>query len=85
LIGFELASAAGEGGAAIRECNLLIEGADIAGRVTSVAHSPTLGRTIGLAMVMPHLTSPGTQFVIRASDGSLANARVVRTPFVEAA
>jgi len=62
----------------------LIQGGDIAGRVTSVAHSPTLGRIIGLAMAMPQLAPPGTPLVIRASDGRMVSARVVRTPFLEA-
>ena len=39
--------------------NLLIHDGDIAGRVTSVAHSPTLGRTIGLAMASPHSRDAG--------------------------
>jgi sarcosine oxidase subunit alpha len=69
----------------VSEANLLIQNGDIAGRVTSIARSPTLGRTIGLAMAMPSLCAPGTEFTIRASDGSLVAARVVKTPFVEAA
>jgi sarcosine oxidase subunit alpha len=84
LVGFELAPEQVASGAAIGECNLVVHGGDIAGRVTSVAHSPTLARTIGLAMVAPHLAPPGTPIVIRASDGRLVSARVVRTPFVEA-
>jgi sarcosine oxidase subunit alpha len=83
LIGFELAPEQVASGAAIRESNLLIHLGGIAGRVTSVAQSPTLGRIIGLAMAAPHLAPPGTQIVIRASDGRLVSARVVRTPFLE--
>jgi len=84
LIGFELAPDQVASGAAIRESNLLIHLGGIAGRVTSVAQSPTLGRTIGLAMAAPNLAAPGTPIVIRASDGRLVSARVVRTPFLEA-
>jgi len=84
LVGFELAPEQVASGAAIRESNLLIHQGGIAGRVTSVAQSPTLGRTIGLAMAAPHLAAPGTPIVIRASDGCLVSARVVRTPFLEA-
>jgi sarcosine oxidase subunit alpha len=84
LIGFELAPEQHAGGAAIRESNLLIHLGGIAGRVTSVAQSPTLKRTIGLAMTAPHLATPGTPIVIRGSDGRLVSARVVRTPFLEA-
>jgi sarcosine oxidase subunit alpha len=81
LVGFELDSPH----APIRESHLLIQDGDIAGRVTSIARSPTLGRTIGLAMARPDLAAPDTALCIRATDGSLVSARVVRTPFVEAA
>ena len=83
LIGFELAPPA-DGAPLIGEANLLIQNGNIAGRVTSIAHSPTLGRTIGLAMASPQLSEPGTKLVIRASDGRQVGARVVRTPFVGA-
>ncbi len=81
LVGFELDSAE----APIREAHLLIENGAIAGRVTSIARSPTLGRTIGFAMAAPRLAAPGTPLAIRDSSGALVAARVVRTPFVEAA
>ncbi len=81
LIGFELPA----GHAPLLEANLLIHAGDIAGRVTSIARSPTLNRTIGLAMAAPHLATPGTEILIRASDGAMVPARVVRTPFVAAA
>lgn len=81
LVGFELDDA----DAPIAEAHLLVHGGDIAGRVTSIARSPTLGRTIGFAMARPAVSRPGTPLSIRASDGRLFPARVVRTPFVEAA
>jgi len=84
LVAFEVAADQGHGSSAVAEANLLIQNGNIAGRVTSVAHSPTLGRVIGLAMALPHLTEPGTNLVIRASDGRQVAARVVRAPFVEA-
>jgi sarcosine oxidase subunit alpha len=84
LVGFEVGSAQAGDAPAIGEANLLIHNGNIAGRVTSVAHSPTLGRTIGLAMASPHLSEPGSNLVIRASDGRQIGARVVRTPFVGA-
>jgi sarcosine oxidase subunit alpha len=83
LVGFELAPHA-DGVPPIGEANLLIHNGNIAGRVTSIAHSPTLGRAIGLAMVLPHMCEPGANLVIRASDGREVGARVVRTPFVGA-
>lgn len=66
----------------VLEANLLIREGEIAGRVTSVAHSPTLGRTIGLALADPRLAAEGSVLSIRASDGRLVCARVVRLPFV---
>ncbi len=81
LVGFELDDA----GTAVGEANLLIHGGDIAGRVTSIARSPTLGRFIGLAMAAPALASVGTRLEIRAADGRVVPARVVDTPFVAAA
>ena len=68
----------------IGEANLLIHNGNIAGRVTSIAHSPTLGRTIGLGHGVAALSEPGSNLVIRASDGRQVGARVVRTPFVGA-
>jgi sarcosine oxidase subunit alpha len=84
LVGFEIDADQAAALPAIGEANLLIASGDIAGRVTSITHSPTLGRTIGLAMASPALSEPGKGLVIRASDGRLVSARVVRTPFVEA-
>jgi len=84
LVGFELSPADASSGLAIGESNLLIHDGNIAGRITSFAHSPTLGRAIGLAMASPRLSEPGSNLVIRASDGRHVPARVVRTPFVGA-
>jgi sarcosine oxidase subunit alpha len=69
----------------VLEANLLIHGSEIAGRVTSIARSPTLGRSIGLAMVAPQVATLGGEIWIRASDGRMVPARVVKTPFVKAA
>ncbi|MEO8017990.1 MAG: 2Fe-2S iron-sulfur cluster-binding protein [Pseudomonadota bacterium] len=84
LVGFEISAGQAPQDATVTEANLLIQNGNIAGRVTSVAHSPTLGRTIGLAMAAPHLSEPGSNLVIRAADGRQVAARVVRTPFVGA-
>jgi sarcosine oxidase subunit alpha len=84
LVGFELKSTDATELPPVSEANLLIHNGNIAGRVTSIAHSPTLGRTIGLAMALPQLSEPGSNLVIRASDGRQVGARVVRTPFVGA-
>lgn len=65
------------------ECNLLIEGGDIAGRVTSIAWSPTLKRHIGLAFVRPDLAKPGHTVSIRLTGGSMVEAQVSATPFYD--
>jgi sarcosine oxidase subunit alpha len=69
--------------APLQEANLLIADGEIAGRITSLARSPTLGRTIGFALIAPRLAEPGTALNFRASDGAMVAARVVKPPFVE--
>jgi sarcosine oxidase subunit alpha len=80
LVGFE----PGAGAEQVAECHLVIEAGDIAGRVTSIAWSPTLGKHIGLAMLRPDLARPGAAFTIRVTDGSTVPARIVPTPFYDA-
>ncbi len=80
LVGFTLAD-----DTSLREANLVIHRGEIAGRITSLARSPSLDRLIGFALVSPALAEPGTTLTFRASDGRLVDARVVRIPFVEAA
>lgn len=81
LVGFVLA--AGFTGTAPQECHLVIEQGEIAGRVTSIAWSPTLGHYIGLAFVRPAMAANGTAIAIRLSDGSTVRATVARTPFYD--
>ena len=81
LVGFELAQ--GFSGSAPLECNLVIHQGEIAGRVTSIAWSPNVGRHIGLAFVLPELAATGTQIAIRLTDGKLIQATVARTPFYD--
>lgn len=81
LVGFMLA--ASHTGAAPLECHLVIEGGEIAGRVTSIAWSPHVGRHIGLAFVRPDMTDKGRALSIRLSDGSLVQAEVSSTPFFD--
>jgi len=66
-----------------KESHLIIDGGGIAGRVTSIAHSRTLGKIIGLAMVAPPLATPGRMLSIRLTGGGLAAARVVPKPFYD--
>jgi sarcosine oxidase subunit alpha len=79
LVGIEVADPE----RAPKESHLIIEGDAIRGRVTSVVRSPTLGRTIGLAMVAPECAAPGTALTIRIEDGATLAARVVATPFYD--
>ena len=65
------------------ECNLVIEGDAINGRVTSIAYSQTIGQTIGFAYVKPAQKAVGTNFQIRTDNGSLVTATVVATPFIK--
>lgn len=81
LVGFMLP---GEpAGSLPKECHLVIDNGEIAGRVTSVAWSPALSRVIGLAYVRPDMAAIGTAFTIRLTDGSLVTAEVVKTPFYD--
>jgi sarcosine oxidase subunit alpha len=61
----------------------VIERNEIAGRVTSIAFSPSFKRFIGLAYVNPELAEKGNRFSIRLSDGSLVTATVSPTPFYD--
>jgi sarcosine oxidase subunit alpha len=66
-----------------QECHLVIADKDIAGRVTSIAFSPTLKRYIGFAYVKPELAEMGNRISIRLSDCSLISATVSPTPFYD--
>lgn len=79
LVGFAIDATVAD----LKECHLVIDGNDIAGRVTSVTYSHTLVKTIGLAMVKPTLAALGTKLSIRVSDGARVTATVVPTPFYD--
>jgi sarcosine oxidase subunit alpha len=66
-----------------RECHLVIQDGAIAGRVTSIVRSATLGKAIGLAMVQPALATAGTRLSIRGEGGTMIAAVVVPTPFYD--
>jgi sarcosine oxidase subunit alpha len=66
-----------------KECHLVLDGPDIAGRVTSIADSPALGHPIGLAYVKPAQSEPGTKIRIRIDDGQEIEAEVVKIPFYD--
>jgi sarcosine oxidase subunit alpha len=81
LVGFALDS--DDRSDAPKECHLVICDGQIAGRVTSIAFSPALGRHVGLAFVTPDMAAEGSRFFIRADAGRMAQARVVSTPFYD--
>jgi sarcosine oxidase, subunit alpha len=65
-----------------KECHLVLAGDRIAGRVTSVGLSPTLGKTIGLALVEPAVAASGS-LQIRIDGNQLLNATVEAPPFYD--
>lgn len=77
LVGFEV-----KGAIAPKENHLVIKDGAIVGRVTSVANSPTLGKTVGLAFVAPDQAEPGSPFAIKV-DGRMIEAVVVPIPFYD--
>ena len=79
LVGFTLSATA----RLPQECNLTLRNGDIAGRVTSIAHSPARGSAIGLAYVAPEQTAIGSLFDIKLSDGELLQAQVTALPFYD--
>ena len=66
-----------------KECHLVIDKGAIAGRVTSVVHSCSLNKSIGLAMLTPELARSGGTIEIRGDQGELLKARIVPTPFYD--
>jgi len=77
LVGFTLPA----GSPLPRENHLVIQEGEIAGRVTSITESPTLGHPLGLAFVPPDRAAPGTQFTIRGDKGREIAATVAPLPF----
>ena len=60
------------------EASQIIEGnKQIAGRITSSRMSPTLGRSICLGFVAPHLGAPGTTVTVQLPDGRRIPATVM--------
>jgi len=80
LVGFALTDLAAP---CPKENHLVIRDDEIAGRVTSVVRSPSLGRVIGLAYLPPGMGASGTRFGIRIDKGIIIEAEVVPTPFYD--
>jgi sarcosine oxidase subunit alpha len=59
------------------EASQIVEGErEIVGRITSSRMSPTLGRSICLGFVAPHLTTPGTKVNVQLPNGERIPASV---------
>lgn len=67
-----------------KECHLLIKDGEIAGRITSIAYSPSLGRHIGLAMVELPLVGSDPLYQVRVDSGALIPLEPCSTPFYDA-
>lgn len=80
LVGFVLPNGGGE---FVAEGHLTLSDNVIIGHVTSVAHSPTLGRIIGLAVVAADLDRPDARFVIKGAGGRRVEAEVAALPFYD--
>lgn len=65
------------------ECNLVLHSNEITGRVTSVSHSPTLKKIIGLAFVSLNQSEVGTKINIKLSDSKVTTATVCSVPFYD--
>jgi sarcosine oxidase, subunit alpha len=65
-----------------KECHLVLDGGEIAGRVTSVGWSPTLARCIGLGLVAPHVAIRKS-LRIRIDRGEEIDAEVTQPPFYD--
>ena len=59
------------------EASLIVEGSRIVGRITSSRMSPTLRRSICLALVEGRLAEPGTAVTVRLPGGRRIEARVM--------
>jgi sarcosine oxidase subunit alpha len=85
LVGFTLPSPGPSSEHARRrpkECHLVLDGGQIAGRVTSVGWSPTLERCIGLSLVAPEAAAR-KHLRIRIDRGEEIDAEVAHLPFYD--
>ena len=65
-----------------KECNLVIEKGEIAGRVTSISYSEYVNRVIGFAFVLPEQAKAGHRFAVRTDSGRIEMAEVVEHSFL---
>jgi sarcosine oxidase subunit alpha len=79
LVGFRLS---GTNPGRVKESHLIIDRERIAGRVTSIVNSPTLGHAIGLALVDPDIAKRG-ELRIRVARGEEITAGLSALPFYD--
>ena len=79
LVGFEINAEQDE---LPIESNIILDGNNIVGHITSVAHSPSLNKIIGLAYAKTD-TEPGMHINIKLSSGTTIQAPVVDMPFYD--
>ncbi len=65
------------------ECHLIIEGGEIAGRITSIGPRSAVGNPIAMAFVRPDMVAVGTKVQIRVDDGIMVEAEVTPLPFYD--
>jgi sarcosine oxidase subunit alpha len=65
-----------------KECHLVLDGGQIAGRVTSVGWSPTLARCIGLGLVTPQVALR-KHLRVRIDRGEEIDVEVAQAPFYD--
>jgi sarcosine oxidase subunit alpha len=66
-----------DGSVVPEEASLIMDGGEIAGRITSSRMSPTLRRSVCLALVDAHLAAADTVVTVRLPSGSSEPARVM--------
>jgi sarcosine oxidase subunit alpha len=85
LIGFSLHTPqAQRSDSSLAESSLAIKDGHIIGRITSIAHSATLDRTIGLALLTPDHAIAGNNVRFRDDAGVMHVATLVAPPFYDA-
>jgi sarcosine oxidase subunit alpha len=80
LVGFTLEDA---GATLPEESNLVLRDGEMVGFITSVARSPALGKTIGLAYTAADEAEPGNALRIKLTSGRVIEGRVSAPHFYD--